>query len=99
MTDVKYDAGPPTFEQMERELLVQAIKSQGSIAGAALRLGISRATAFRKVNRYGLRETDLAYEAAAPEPDPPEPEPVVEEVKPKSKPAVHVDPLFANWKP
>lgn len=96
---------------MEREALANAIRSQGSIANAAVHLGVSRSTAFRMVKRFKLREADLAYaptEAAAtpepeivatPEPEPtpiPKPEPaVVSKVEPKP----YVDPLFANWKP
>ena len=93
---------------MEREALAQAIRSQGSIASAAVHLGVSRSTAFRMVKRFKLREADLAYaptEAAAPEiaiaPEPTQgPEPVqVPKPEPTPTPKPYVDPLFANWKP
>ena len=75
-----------TLADMERKALIAAIKSQGSIVGAARHLGIGRATAFRMVKRYGLREETWPVEPpAAPEP-----------VKPV---APIVDPLFGNWKP
>ena len=91
----------PTFEEMQREALAQAIRSQGSIASAAVHLGVSRSTAFRMVKRFKLREADLAYApeteiAAAPEPvQIPRIEPA--QAPPAAKP--YVDPLFANWRP
>ena len=96
-----------TLADMERAALVAAIKSQGSIAGAARHLGIGRATAFRMVKRYGLRDEDLGYapevpvaeevpvEAAAP---PSEPKPATP-ATPATPVAPAVDPLFKDWKP
>jgi transposase len=93
----------PTFEEMQREALAQAIRSQGSIASAAVHLGVSRSTAFRMVKRFKLREADLTY-VIAPEPEiavAPEPTqvPRAEPVQAPPAPKPYVDPLFANWRP
>ena len=79
-----------TLADMERKALIAAIKSQGSIVGAARHLEIGRATAVRMMKRYGLREM---VPAAAPPAEPP--------VAPKPAPAAApvVDPLFGSWKP
>jgi len=93
-----------TLADMERAALVAAIKSQGSIAGAARHLGIGRATAFRMVKRYGLRDEDLGYapevpvaeeSAAAPVPE----RPASAAATPATPVAPAVDPLFKDWKP
>ena len=95
------DDGQRTLEEMEREALIEAIRSQGSIAGAARRLGIGRATAFRKVRKFGLRDEELAYSPVVEPPTPkPEPGPLPEPpAKSEKKAEPMADPLFANWKP
>jgi len=52
ITDLK---GLPSIEQMERELIVQALEvTSGSVSAAAKHLGLSEATLYRKIKKFGL---------------------------------------------
>ena len=62
--------GDVTIEEMEKEMILQALeKSKGNRTQAAERLGMSRRTLHRKLNRLGMtrRITDVLDEDHAAE--------------------------------
>jgi transcriptional regulator of acetoin/glycerol metabolism len=47
------------LQELEREMMVAALKeTQGNVSEAARRLGIGRATFYRRAQRYGLTRED-----------------------------------------
>jgi len=49
------DAGTATLEEMERNMIAQAIRRQdGNLSAVAQQLGITRQTLYNKIKRYGL---------------------------------------------
>ena len=50
-------AAPPSLEQLERDLIRQALRScHGRRKAAAEQLGISERTLYRKIKEYGLED-------------------------------------------
>lgn len=48
----------PSIQEMERHLILQALESSnGSVSTAARQLGLSEATVYRKIKKFGIRRT------------------------------------------
>jgi two-component system response regulator HydG len=48
----------PSIQEMQRHLILQALESSGgSVSTAARQLGLSEATVYRKIKKFGIRRT------------------------------------------
>ncbi len=48
---------PPTLEEMERKLIIQALKyCNGNVINASKIIGVGKSTLYRKIEKYGLEE-------------------------------------------
>ncbi len=55
--DKKEKSKPPTLEEMEKNLIIQALKyCNGNVVNASKIIGIGKSTLYRKIEKYKLEE-------------------------------------------
>jgi len=55
--DKEEKSKPPTLEEMERKLIIQALKyCNGNVINASKIIGVGKSTLYRKIEKYGLED-------------------------------------------